>query len=241
MPISDNNADRTRRPYVNYILIAINILVFIFFQKLGMDERVILSYATVPAEILSNTDVTSNGLLATPVPVYATILTAMFMHGSIAHIFGNMLYLWVFGDNIENRLGHARYLAFYLLTGLIATLSHVFYSKMVGESLLIPSLGASGAISGVLGAYLVLFPKNEVRVWALYTSFRVPAFITLGLWILTQFINSTSKLDGEGGVAYAAHIGGFVAGVVLIKLFAPRPALQAAQHDEKLVRGSLRS
>lgn len=237
MPISDNNSDRTRVPYVNYILIAINIVVFVFLQKLGMDQNFILSYATVPQEILTNTDVVTNGLLVTPIPVYATILSSMFMHGSIAHIGGNLLYLWVFGDNLENRMGHLRYLMFYLITGIIATLCHVFYSSMQGVSLFIPSLGASGAISGILGGYLILFPRNEVRVWALYSVFKVPAFISLGLWIVLQFVNSSAKIEGEGGgVAYAAHIGGFLAGVLLVKLFAPRVAVLVAEQEEKSMR-----
>ena len=238
MPIGDDNADRTRVPFVNYALIAINVLVFVLFQKLGMDEKVILSYATVPAEIVSGTDVANNGLLPTPIPVYGTILTAMFMHGSIAHIFGNMLYLWVFGDNLENRMGHLRYLLFYLTTGVIATLCHVFFSQMQGASMLIPSLGASGAISGILGGYLILFPRNEVRLWAFYTVIRVPAFISLGLWILMQFVNSAGKISGEGGgVAYAAHIGGFIAGVVLVKFFAPKIAVEVAKRQEAQMRG----
>ena len=237
MPIGDDNSDRTRVPYVNYALIIINILIFVLFQKLGMDERVILSYATVPGEILSGAGIANNGLLPTPIPVYATILTAMFMHGSIAHIGGNMLYLWIFGDNLENRMGHIRYLAFYLATGVIATLAHVFYSQLQGSSLLIPSLGASGAISGVLGGYLVLFPRNLVRVWAFYTVFRIPAFISLGLWILLQFVNGAGKVDGGGaGVAYAAHIGGFIAGVILVKLFVPRAAVVKAETEEKMMR-----
>lgn len=221
IPIGDNDSDRTRTPYVNYILIAINILVFILFQGMGSNEGFTLSYATVPAEILSGTDVTTNGLGVTPSPVYITLISAMFMHGGFAHLGGNMLYLWIFGDNLENRMGHIKYLAFYLLTGLIASLSHVYASRFLGKDLLIPSLGASGAISGVLGGYLILFPKNQVRVWFVGMILNVPAFITLGLWIGLQVLSGWGSIGAEGGgVAYAAHIGGFVAGMFLIKFFA---------------------
>ncbi len=147
IPIGDNNSDRTRTPYVNYILIAINLLVFFLFQDMGTNDAFILSYATVPEEILTGSDVTIKGLGVSPSPVYLTLLTSMFMHGGLAHLGGNLLYLWVFGDNLENRMGHLKYLIFYLLTGLIASLSHVLASQFFGKDLFIPSLGASGAIS----------------------------------------------------------------------------------------------
>jgi membrane associated rhomboid family serine protease len=148
------------------------------------------------------------------------------MHGGFAHLGGNMLYLWIFGDNIENRLGHKRYLFFYLLTGVIASLSHVFITYFTGQNSLIPSLGASGAISGVLGAYIILFPLQKVNVFVLFTIIRVPALIALGFWIFFQVVSGLGVLGGEGdGVAYAAHIGGFLAGLLLIKVF-----------DKKVVR-----
>jgi membrane associated rhomboid family serine protease len=144
----------------------------------------------------------------------------MFMHGSIAHLAGNMLYLWVFGDNLESRMGHKKYLLFYLLTGLIASLCHVFVASLLGKDLMIPSLGASGAISGVLGGYLVLFPTNQVRVLVIAFVMKVPAFITLGLWIALQLFSGWGSLGTDGGgVAYAAHIGGFFAGMLLVKVF----------------------
>jgi membrane associated rhomboid family serine protease len=229
IPIGDNDSDRTRAPLINYLLIGINILVFVYYQSFGMNESFTLSYATVPGEILSGRDIATNGLGVTPIPVYATIFTAMFMHGGIAHIAGNMLYLWIFGDNLENRMGHLKYLAFYLLTGVIATLSHVLASSLTGQDTLIPSLGASGAISGVLGGYLILFPANKVRVLAFVFTITVPAFVTLGLWIGLQFLGGWESLGAKGGgVAYAAHIGGFLAGVCLVKFFAgkvPKSAL----------------
>jgi len=143
----------------------------------------------------------------------------MFMHGGWAHLLGNMLFLWVFGDNIENRIGHIRYLIFYLVCGIIASLSHVFVS---GSDSLIPSLGASGAISGVLGGYLLLFPSRRVRVIMGRGITTVPAFVALGIWIVFQVISQMGVLGGDqggGGVAYAAHIGGFIGGLALIKLF----------------------
>ena len=226
IPISDNNADRTRTPYVNYILIALNILVFIYYQGFGSNQAFTMSFSTIPQEILTGNDVVyEGGIGRTPIPVHLTIFTAMFMHGGLAHLGGNMLYLWVFGDNLENRMGHIKYLGFYLLTGIIATLCHVFASQLMQRDLLIPSLGASGAISGVLGGYLLLFPKNEVRVFVIALIIKVPAFITLGLWIGLQLFSGWGSLGGQeggGGVAYAAHIGGFFAGILLVKFFAGR-------------------
>jgi membrane associated rhomboid family serine protease len=166
------------------------------------------------------------GLQPTPGSVYLTLLVSMFMHGGFMHLFGNMLFLWVFGDNLEDRLGHARYLVFYLLTGVLASLAHVFSTAAFsegGSGMLVPSLGASGAISGVLGGYILLFPHRRVRVLISYFLTEVPAFVALGLWFVFQFVSGLGLLGGgaqEGGVAYAAHIGGFVAGLVLIKFFA---------------------
>lgn len=223
IPISDNNSDRTITPFINYFLIGLNIFVFVYYQSMGANEAFTLSMATVPQEILTGLDISTGGLGITPIPVYGTIFTAMFMHGSIAHLAGNMLYLWVFGDNLENRMGHFRYLAFYIICGVIATLCHVFYTSALGYNLLVPSLGASGAISGVLGGYLLLYPKNEIRVFAGFLFLKVPAFLTLGFWIIMQFVsNAADNSETGGGVAYAAHIGGFIAGLVLVKVFSPR-------------------
>jgi len=219
LPIGDDDSDRRFAPLVNYILIAINVLVFVFLQGMGGNEKFTYAYSTVPAEILTGKDIAAGVLEPTPVPVYFTLITSMFMHGGWAHLLGNMLFLWVFGDNIENRIGHIRYLIFYLVCGIIASLSHVFVS---GSDSLIPSLGASGAISGVLGGYLLLFPSRRVRVIMGRGITTVPAFVALGIWIVFQVISGMGMLGGEetgGGVAYAAHIGGFIAGLALIKLF----------------------
>ena len=218
IPIADDDSDRRIAPLVNYALIAINVLVFVFLQGMGGNEKFTYAYSTVPAEILTGKDIVSGPLEPTPIPVYFTLITSMFMHGGWAHLLGNMLFLWVFGDNIENRIGHLRYLIFYLLCGIIASLTHVFIS---GSDSIIPSLGASGAISGVLGGYLLLFPSRRVRVFMGRGIAAVPAFVALGLWIVFQVIAGIGVLGGTetGGVAYGAHIGGFVAGLVLIKLF----------------------
>lgn len=219
LPIGDDDSDRRFAPLVNYALIAINILVFILLQGMGGNDKFTYAYSTVPAEILTGKDITAGILEPTPVPVYFTLISSMFMHGGWAHLLGNMLFLWVFGDNIENRIGHMRYLFFYLVCGIIASLCHVF---LAGSDSLTPSLGASGAISGVLGGYLLLFPSRRVRVIMGYGVGHVPAFVALGLWIVLQVINQMGVLGGDqggGGVAYAAHIGGFIAGLVLIKLF----------------------
>jgi membrane associated rhomboid family serine protease len=241
IPIGDDNSDRHLTPYVNYILIIINILVFVLYQGLGNNIPFTFAYATVPAEILSGQDIitqpqiiqdeltgqsiTMPGLQLTPVPVYLTLFTSMFMHGGFAHLAGNMLYLWVFGDNLENVMGHTKYLLFYLLCGVLASLAHVFGSAYLNSNLLIPSLGASGAISGVLGGYVLLFPRRRVRMWLFFIfTISVPAFIALGIWIAFQLINGLGMLGGEeaGGVAYSAHIGGFIAGLLLVKLFVNR-------------------
>lgn len=219
LPIGDDNSDRHTTPIVTYVLIVINILVFVFLQGMGSNENFTYAYSTVPAEILTGKDIATNGLQPTPVPVYFTLISSMYMHGGWAHLGGNMLFLWIFGDNIENRQGHSRYLIFYLACGIIASLAHVFLS---GANSMIPSLGASGAISGVMGGYLFLFPKRRVKVFMGRGLTEVPAFVALGIWIVFQVISGIGMLGGEGtggGVAYAAHVGGFIAGLLLVKVF----------------------
>ena len=237
-PIGDDNSDRHSTPLVNYILIAANILVFVLFQGLGSNDRFTYAWSTVPAEITTGTDidrpviVTSPtgdavgriNLEPTPGSVYLTLLTSMFMHGGIAHLFGNMLFLWIFGDNLEHRMGKVKYLIFYLLCGLLASLAHVFSTTAFGQNPYIPSLGASGAISGVLGGYLLLHPTRRVHVIMFSFLVRtVPAFVAIGLWFVFQLINGLGMLgqgsQEGGGVAYAAHIGGFLAGLLLVKFF----------------------
>jgi membrane associated rhomboid family serine protease len=223
IPIGDDNSGHRLTPVFNYLLIGLNIVVFVFFQGSGSDQQFTYAYSTVPAEIIEGRDITGGYLQPTPIPVYGTLITSMFMHGGWAHLVGNMLYLWIFGDNIENRLGHLKYLLFYIFCGLIASLSHVFATSFFSpDNMLIPSLGASGAISGVMGGYLFLFPRNRVHVFLGRGIVPVPAFVALGIWIVFQVISGMGMLGGQqsgGGVAYAAHIGGFIAGMLLIKLF----------------------
>lgn len=238
-PLYDDNTDRHTTPWVNYAIIALNIFVFVLLQRLGTDTDFTYSFSTVPGEIVSGRDIVTSareveyagqtvlipGLGETPGSVYLTLFTSMFMHGGIAHIAGNMLFLWIFGDNIEDRLGHIRYLFFYLICGLIASLAHVFVTAGLAgqaENMLVPSLGASGAISGVLGGYLLLHPSRRVTVILFRFLTQVPAYVAIGLWFLFQLISGLGMLgegSQQGGVAYAAHIGGFVAGLVLIKFF----------------------
>jgi len=240
-PLYDDNSDRTLTPIVNYVLIAINILVFVFLQQLGSNDKFTYAFSTVPQEIISGRDVITPdrrvehpvthqellipGLQPTPFSVYLTLIFSMFMHGGLAHIGGNMLFLWIFGDNVEDRMGHLRYLIFYLVTGVLASLAHVITTAMFATeqaSLLIPSLGASGAISGVLGGYILLYPKRRVTVILFRFLSEVPAYVAIGIWFAFQLISGLGMLGGgsqQGGVASAAHIGGFVAGLALIKVF----------------------
>ena len=240
-PLYDDNSDRLTTPVVNYAIIAVNILVFVFLQQLGSNEQFTYAFSTVPLEIITGHDVVTPsrmliepmtgqrllvpGLEPTPFSVYLTLITSMFMHGGIAHIAGNMLFLWIFGDNIEDRMGHLRYLVFYLLCGVIASLAHVFITAAFAadpSSLMVPSLGASGAISGVLGGYLLLFPTRRVTVILFRFLTDVPAYVAIGIWFAFQLVSGLGMLGGgsqQRGVAYAAHVGGFVAGLVLIKFF----------------------
>jgi len=245
-PLGDDNSDRRITPVVNYILIALNIVVFVLFQGLGSNESFTMAFATVPEEILTGHDVVTPeesvtdpstgqivripGLEPTPISVYITLLTSMFMHAGFAHIAGNMLYLWIFGDNIENRIGHGRYLLFYLSCGILASLAQIAVTVFGGGNTQVPSLGASGAIAGVLGAYLVLFPGRRVRVFFMYFLQDMPALIVIGFWFVYQVVLGLGMLGGDGGgVAYGAHVGGFVAGFILIRLFTiGRPAPSVA-------------
>ena len=240
LPIGDDNRDRKRTPFVTYLFILINILVFVFLQDLGTNYYFTYGYSTVPAEILTGSDIITGartfenpytgerfsipGLQKTDIPVYLTLITSMFMHGGLAHLGGNLLYLFIFGDNLESDMGHFNYFLFYLLCGVIASLCHVYGTAYIGQNELIPSLGASGAISGVLGGYILQHPTRKVHVWILFFIISVPAFIAVGLWFVFQVINGVGTLGGNeaGGIAYAAHIGGFIAGLILVKLFTPK-------------------
>jgi membrane associated rhomboid family serine protease len=228
-PISDDNSDRTITPVVNYAFIAINILVFVLLQGLGGNDSFSYAFSLVPREVTQGIDISGVQVIRdsfgntgqvphydTPLPVYFNFLSSMFMHGDIMHIVGNMLFLWIFGDNLENLLGHVRYAAFYLVCGFAAAFAQI----MMDSDSIIPMLGASGAISGVLGGYILLFPQRQVRALIFNFLTTVPAFVAIGIWIAYQLIVGYLTPAGIGGVAYAAHIGGFIAGIALIKVFA---------------------
>ncbi len=202
LPIGDDNSARRITPIVTYALIAINILFFLV--ELSAGEDFIRQWSVIPRELLAN-----------PVGEFITVFTAMFMHAGWLHLGSNMLYLWIFGDNVEDRLGHAKFLIFYLLCGIAATYAQV----LVNPNSNIPNLGASGAIAGVLGAYLIMFPGGRVRVMLGRGIIPMPAIVVIGFWALLQVFSSFGAVSNEGGVAYMAHVGGFVAGMVLGLLF----------------------
>jgi len=215
IPIGDDNTSRRTVPLVTYALIALNVLFFFLEQSGG--DAFIGKWAFVPRRFLAN-----------PFGDFLTLFTSMFMHAGWVHLGGNMLYLWIFGDNVEDRFGHVMFIIFYLLSGLAATFAQLAFS--LGSN--VPNLGASGAIAGVLGAYILLFPQGKVRVLQGQQVIQVPALIVIGMWIVLQFfsgIGSIANTAQTGGVAYLAHIGGFVAGFVLTFLFRGSRGAQATQ------------
>lgn len=228
IPIGDDNRDRLHRPVVTYLLIAANIAIFLYMLMLQAGERdfFVANWSVIPARFThyaafqrANPEITS--------PLYLTLFTAMFMHGGWLHIGGNMLFLWVFGDNVEDAMGPVRFLIYYLTCGLVGNFAHIFFN----QSSLAPSLGASGAIAGILGGYLVLRPRGRVRnvIWLgfLVIPFVLPAWIVIGYWFALQALNGFLTLGANfrsggaagSGVAYWAHIGGFITGVILVRLF----------------------
>ena len=232
LPIGDDNTGRTTTPYVVYALVAINVFVFIIQY---LSPSFTYAYAAVPYEITHGTDLVTpvavpGGVIPQmpgPVPIQLTLLTSMFMHGGLMHIGGNMLFLWIFGDNVEDNFGHLRFLIFYLVCGLVASFAQI----AISPDSKIPTLGASGAIAGVLGAYIVLFPHNRVRsllpLGFFWTTVELPALVVIGLWIVLQFFSQVAAIADTaqtrgGGVAYMAHIGGFAAGFILVLLLRRR-------------------
>jgi membrane associated rhomboid family serine protease len=224
IPISDENP-ATRRPYVVFLLIALNAVVWLLQVAHGVDQSV-LDYGAIPALLLHHT---TDATIVIPsmegpmqqavhqlVPWPATLVTSMFMHGSWLHIIGNMWFLWIFGDNVEDAMGHAKYLAFYLVAGVAAAMAQV----LVTPSATLPMVGASGAIAGVLGAYLILYPHARVRslfiLVIFITTIYVPAWLLLGLWFVSQFF------IGGHEVAWMAHVGGFITGMALVHLLVKR-------------------
>jgi len=214
LPIGDDNSGERSYPIVTIVLIALNILFF--FVELTGGEKFVSEWAFTPSRFTAN-----------PSGEFATLFTSMFMHAGWLHLGGNMLYLWIFGDNVEDRLGHATFAIFYFLCGLAAT----FAQLLVNPGSHVPNLGASGAIAGVLGSYLLLFPQGRVRVLLGSQVAQLPALIVIGFWIVLQFVSGIGTIASAadtGGVAYMAHIGGFVAGCLMTLVLRGRPqGLQA--------------
>jgi len=214
IPIGDDDSARRTMPVVTYALIALNILFF--FVELSGGDAFVGTWALVPSRFMAD-----------PLGGVLTLFTSMFMHAGWVHLGGNMLYLWIFGDNVEDRFGHLTFTIFYLLCGLAATFAQLAFSA--GSN--VPNLGASGAIAGVLGAYILLFPQGKIRVLQGQQVVQVPALIVIGMWIALQFfsgIGSISDAAQTGGVAYMAHVGGFVAGFALTFLLRGIGKAQAA-------------
>ena len=215
IPLRDINPTR-RFSVITFSLVVLNIAVFVYALTLGAagTERFLMSFALIPKQLFAHDAVAIAGI-----PVAPTLITSMFLHGGIFHLAGNMLYLWIFGNNIEDAMGRMRFLAFYLLCGAMASYAHA----IMNSSSPIPMIGASGAVSGVLGAYLMLYPRARVVTLVLIGFYmrtvEVPAVIVLGLWIALQFLNALFAGSTAGGVAWYAHIAGFVAGIALIGLF----------------------
>ena len=200
-PIGDDNSGRRTVPVVTYALILLNVLFF--FVELNSGDPFIEQWSVVPRRLLAN-----------PAGDFPTVFTSMFMHAGWVHLLGNMLYLWIFGDNVEDNFGHVKFLIFYLLCGIAATFAQVFMST----NSTVPNLGASGAIAGVLGAYILLFPRGQVRVLMGRGVIPMPALVVIGFWIVLQLVSgvgSISHTAETGGVAYMAHIGGFFTGLIL--------------------------
>jgi membrane associated rhomboid family serine protease len=217
LPIGDDDSLRRSAPVVTYALIALNVVVFLL--ELNGGDTFVQHWAFIPKEFLGE-----------PGSEAPTIFTAMFMHGGWAHLGGNMLYLWIFGDNVEDRFGRIQFLIFYLLCGIAATFAQLAFSA--GSST--PNLGASGAIAGVLGAYLLMFPRGRVSVLMGRGLIPLPAIVVIGFWFVLQLFSGvgsvahSAQTESQGGVAYMAHVGGFIAGCVLTLLFRRRPVAYSA-------------
>ena len=224
-PIGDDRVEGGSPALVVLGLIALNVLIFIIELSQPSEQALqafIQAWGVVPREYVNARDLPPT----IPLPFWATLFSSMFLHGGWMHLAGNMLYLWIFGDNLEKVMGAARFTFFYFACGVVASVAHIAF----GGNSPVPAVGASGAISGVLGGYLVLFPRNRVRVLTYGGVAAVPAVVVLGFWILIQMMNGIGAMattsETSGGVAYMAHIGGFIAGVVMVRLMAnPRRAL----------------
>jgi membrane associated rhomboid family serine protease len=227
IPLRDDDSRRRTFPIVNLILIGVNILAYIYVYYLVdpvTQQNILANYVVIPQEIVQGQDIAPPG----PYPLWITLFTAMFLHANFLHIAGNMLFLFIFGDNVEDAFGHLGYLVFYLFCGVVASLSQVYVTEVFqgAQGITGGELGASGAIAGVLGAYLVLYPYARVRVligFGIFFFTRLSAGLVIGAWFLLQFIPGIVAIrDVGGGTAYFAHVGGLIAGALLALLFRPR-------------------
>tara|TARA_B100002019_G_scaffold263560_1_gene251705 strand:- start:963 stop:1682 length:720 start_codon:yes stop_codon:yes gene_type:complete len=223
LPIKDDNP-QFQTPIATYSIIAVNLLVWFFFQGFGDDTvlyQSVCKFGLIPADLTNNFSTNTAQWSCPPDDGVGVIgfLTAMFMHGSWMHLLGNMWFLWVFGDNVEDAMGRLSFLKFYFLCGITASLTHV----LINFNSAVPMVGASGAIGGVMGAYIVLYPKVRVHLLMILivfiTTIRVPAFLMLGYWAFLQYIGIITSSSGLGGVAHWAHIGGFISGAILVYFF----------------------
>jgi membrane associated rhomboid family serine protease len=241
LPIGSDNSDLREQPFVTYGLIAVNVFVFCFLQDFGRNDRFTYAYSLVPYEFLSGHDLITQGnylvdahkqeviaeiphgiirLRPSPEPVYFTLLSSMFMHGSLMHLLGNMLFLYIFGKHLEDSLGMFRFLVFYIVAGIAASLVHILFNQDFPASI-IPCLGASGAVSAVMAAYVMLFPHKLISTIVGFFAIEIPAWVFIGIWFAFQLINGMGAFGDVtgGGIAYAAHIGGFVIGLAMIVPF----------------------
>jgi len=213
LPLKDNNPLKyIRFQYITVAMIGVCIAVFVYQASLGgrADRAFIFGFGAIPAVVFGSIDLPAELL---HVPAVVSLLTSMFLHGGFMHLFGNLLFLWVLGDNVEDALGHKRFIIFYLACGFIAALAHA----IAEPTSQLPMIGASGAISGVIGAYLMVHPKARIKTLVGYLILSLPAWVVLGLWIGLQFFSASAATGSEGGgVAWWAHIGGFIAGAILI-------------------------
>jgi membrane associated rhomboid family serine protease len=224
IPIRDDQPSYST-PFINYFIIGLNVLVFLFELSIGAEGRralnaFVFEFGVVPVRIERALAGVGQYTLAMTLP---TILTSMFLHGGWLHIIGNMWFLWIFGDNIEDHLGHFRYLLFYLACGVAAAITHIIFNLSSNE----PTVGASGAIAGVMGAYVILYPRARVLTLVFFFLWWIPAWVFLGYWFLIQFLSGAAMSVAEtsrstGGIAFWAHVGGFVAGILLIKILPQR-------------------
>ena len=241
-PLRDENPTELI-PFITVAIILANVAVWLTVENAGLGRPfldALCNYGSIPGELtgalspgqalpLGEYDCVAGG------PTWSTVLTSMFLHGSWGHLIGNMWFLWVFGNNVEDSMGHSRFVVFYLLTGVVAAAAHVMTAPASG----IPTVGASGAISGVMGAYMVLYPRVRVLTLVFFYLVYLPAWLMLGYWFLIQFLSGTVA-DGGAGVAFWAHVGGFFAGVLLVKAFERKRLVEAKLAGRKLTPEELR-